>query len=206
MAKKTAPKPEDITEAEVAEATGEDVVPANYEELSLYERRFENIDSQDEFNERFATAVYEIIDICGSEHAFVANQILNTITYKMSNAPKAAQFYQEDLMARVKKKADEEWLNSRQNEIDSVKYEQQKEYYCTLGENKLLMERIHRLLIPIHDEHAAHFNFKPYGYRKTAPSKINKDMMKSFDQLAATYGVIPKTTEEQIKEAEQVAA
>jgi len=202
MAKKTAPS----QEQDITETTGEDAVPLSYEELSPYERRFENIDSQDEFNERFAAAIYEIVDLCGSEHAFVANQILNTITYKMSNAPKASQFYQEGLMGRVKRKADEEWENSGQNEIDSVKYERQKEYYATLGENKILMERIHRMMIPIHDEHASHFNFRSYGYRKAAPSKINKDMMQSFDQLAATYGAIPKTTEEQIAEAEQVAA
>jgi len=187
MAKKTAPKPEDITEAEVAEATG---LPDN----ALF---------RDELAVEVRDATTQLIDAFESTHPFVRENLLRQLCYTTERQPQWLDERMQTVMAQIQ----DRWTNSPRQEIDIANRDRQLEYFEQLGEDKMVYVLLHNVFVELFNEHAAAHDRPSYGSKNVKPkASTNTADTEYLQKLAATYGIIPKTTKEQIEEAEQVAA
>ena len=158
---------------------------------------------KDELATKVRDSIYQLLDAFESSHPFVRENLLRNLCWTTERQPLWIDEKMQTVMAEIQ----ERWTNSPRAEIDMANRDRQLEYFEQLGEDKVVYVLLHSVFVEIFNEHAAAHDRAPYGKKKSmSTSSTNNADREYLEKLAATYGVIPKTTEEQIQEAEQVAA
>ena len=179
-----------INEQEVNDGTSEDV-PEHETQASpeqIYQDRLDNC--RDAYGSDIQQTVWQLMGDIGPEHPFIQEKILYSLCWSSFNAPN----YLDDQMIAVGKKRDNRFTNSAQGEIDQVQADRDTDYITRLGEDKIVWVMLQSLFVDMYNDHATSIGRPKYGEKKTyGGPTVNR---KVITDLAATYGVIPKTNRE----------
>tara|TARA_R100001082_G_scaffold39995_1_gene21039 strand:- start:1901 stop:2482 length:582 start_codon:yes stop_codon:yes gene_type:complete len=193
MVKKTAPTPEVIAQ-EIEAVTTLDIP----EHLQTYNSRIEM--ARDEYANDIKEAIYSVLDAITEAHPFIQEKVLNSLCWAAHRQP---DYLSSEIQKAVRER-DGKFRSSNRGEIDQLNADSKTEYIERLGEDLIIWTMLQTELVTMFNEHTSTHNRPKWGEKKVAGGPTVS--YKVITDLAATYGVVAKTTEEQIAEAEQVAA